>query len=143
MAIERTLVLIKPDAVAKGATGKIIDRFIQEGFQVKALKMLKLSREQAEKFYYVHKERPFFKELVEFMTSGPIVAMVLEGENAIARVREIIGPTDSNEARKVAPNSIRALYGTDKGKNAVHASDSPQSAQYEIPFMFSQLEIVD
>ena len=102
-----------------------------------------MDKKTAEGFYNVHKGKPFFDELIEFMTSGPIVAMVLEGENAIARVREIIGPTDSNEARKVAPNSIRALYGTDKGKNAVHASDSPQSAQYEIPFMFSQLEIVD
>lgn len=89
----------------------------------------------------MHRERPFFGELVEFMTSGPVVAMVLEGEDAIRRVREIIGPTDSNEARKVAPNSIRALFGTDKGKNAVHASDSKESADYEIPFIFSQLEM--
>ncbi|RMH05597.1 MAG: nucleoside-diphosphate kinase [Aquificota bacterium] len=140
--MERTLVIIKPDAFQKGATGKIIDRFIAEGFTIRAIKLLRFTREQAEGFYAVHKERPFFGELVEFMTSGPVVAMVLEGENAIRRVREIIGPTDSEEARKVAPNSIRALFGTDKGKNAVHASDSPESASYEISFIFSQLEIV-
>ncbi len=140
MAVERTLVIIKPDAFEKGAVGKIIDRFIEEGFKLKALKMFKFTKEQAEGFYYVHRERPFFQELVEFMTSGPVVAMVLEGEDAIKRVREIIGPTDSEEARKVAPNSIRALFGTDKGKNAVHASDSSESAKYEIYYIFSQLE---
>ena len=140
MAVERTLVIVKPDAFEKGATGKIIDRFLQEGFKLRALKMFKFTKEQAEGFYHVHRERPFFGELVEFMTSGPVVAMVLEGEDAIKRVREIIGPTDSEEARKRAPNSIRALFGTDKGKNAVHASDSPSSAQYEICYIFSKLE---
>ena len=140
MAVERTLVMVKPDAFEKGAVGKIIDRFLQEGFKLRALKMFKFTKEQAEGFYYVHREGPFFQELVEFMTSGPVVAMVLEGEDAIKRVREIIGPTDSEEARKVAPNSIRALFGTDKGKNAVHASDSPESAQYEICYIFSRLE---
>ncbi|HCO39781.1 MAG: nucleoside-diphosphate kinase [Aquificota bacterium] len=139
--MERTLVIVKPDAFEKGATGKIIDRFISEGFRIRALKLFRFTKEQAEGFYAVHRERPFFGELVEFMTSGPVVAMVLEGEDAIRRVREIIGPTDSNEARKVAPNSIRALFGTDKGKNAVHASDSKESADYEIPFIFSQLEM--
>ncbi|SHK35111.1 nucleoside-diphosphate kinase [Thermocrinis minervae] len=139
--MERTLIIIKPDAVEKGAIGKILDRFIQEGFTIKALKMFRFTKEQAQKFYIVHKERPFYGELVEFMTSGPVVACVLEGQNAISRVREIIGPTDSEEARKVAPNSIRALFGTDKGKNAIHASDSPESASYEIPFIFSELEI--
>jgi len=134
------LVIIKPDAFEKGATGKIIDRFLEEGFKLRALKMFKFTKEQAEGFYHVHRERPFFQELVEFMTSGPVVAMVLEGEDAIRRVREIIGPTDSEEARRVAPNSIRALFGTDKGKNAVHASDSPESAEYEICFVFSKLE---
>ncbi len=140
--MERTLIIIKPDAFEKGATGKIVDRFIEEGFTLKAMKLLRFTKEQAEKFYIVHKDRPFYQELVEFMTSGPIVACVLEGENAISRVRQIIGPTDSEEARKTAPNSIRALYGTDKGKNAIHASDSPESAQYEIPFIFSGLEMV-
>ncbi len=139
--MERTLIIIKPDAVEKKATGKILDRFLQEGLEIKALKKFKFNRQQAERFYIVHKDRPFYKELVEFMTSGPVVAAVLEGDDAIKRVREIIGPTDSEEARRTAPNSIRALFGTDKGKNAIHASDSPESANYEIPFVFSQLEI--
>ncbi|GAB6065541.1 nucleoside-diphosphate kinase [Aquifex pyrophilus] len=142
MAIERTLIIVKPDAMEKGAVGKILDRFIQEGFKIRALKMFKFTPEKAGEFYYVHRERPFFQELVEFMSSGPVVAAVLEGEDAIKRVREIIGPTDSEEARKVAPNSIRAQFGTDKGKNAIHASDSPESAKYEISFIFSGLEIV-
>ncbi len=140
--MERTLIIIKPDAVQRGAVGKILDRFIGEGFRIKALKMLKLTREQAEQFYIVHRERPFYRELVEFMTSGEVVAAVLEGEEAISRVREIIGPTDSEEARKVAPESLRALFGTDKGKNAIHASDSKESASYEIPFIFSALEML-
>ncbi len=139
--MERTLIIIKPDAVQKRAVGKIIDRFLEEGFEIRALKMFRFTVEQAKQFYIVHKERPFYGELVEFMTSGPVVAAVLEGENAIQRVREIIGPTDSEEARKTAPNSIRALFGTDKGKNAIHASDSEESASYEIPFIFSGLEI--
>lgn len=139
--MERTLVIIKPDAVEKGAVGKILDRFITEGFRIRALKMFRFTVEQAREFYAVHKGRPFYDELVEFMTSGPVVAMVLEGENAVKRVREIIGPTDSEEARRVAPMSIRALFGTDKGKNAVHASDSLESAAYEIPFVFSNLEL--
>ncbi|MDW8294723.1 MAG: nucleoside-diphosphate kinase [Aquificaceae bacterium] len=140
--MERTLVVVKPDAFEKGATGKIIDRFLSEGFRLRALKLFEFTREQAEEFYAVHKERSFFSELVEFMVSGPVVAMVLEGEDAIRRVREIIGPTDSEEARRVAPSSLRALFGTDKGRNAVHASDSKESADYEIPFIFSQLEMV-
>lgn len=139
--MEKTLVIVKPDAFKMGATGKIIDRFISEGFSIRALKMLTLTKEQAESFYYVHRERGFFKELVEFMSSGPVVAMVLEGESAIQRVRQIIGPTDSEEARKVAPNSIRAQFGTDKGKNAIHASDSLDSASFEIGFIFSGLEM--
>ncbi len=140
--MERTLIIIKPDAVKKGAVGKILDRFIEEGFEIRALKMFRFTEDQARRFYIVHKERPFYRELVEFMTSGPVVAAVLEGEDAVRRVREIIGPTDSEEARRVAPNSIRALYGTDKGKNAIHASDSKESAEYEIPFIFSELEIL-
>lgn len=141
--MERTLIIIKPDAFQKGATGKIIDRFIEEGFNILAIKLFRFSKEQAEKFYIVHKDRPFYGELIEFMTSGPVVACVLEGENAIKRVRDIIGPTDSEEARKVTPSSIRALFGTDRGKNAIHASDSKESADYEIPFIFSRLELVE
>ena len=140
--MERTLIIIKPDAVEKKAVGKILDRFLEEGFEIKALKMFRFTEDQAKQFYIVHKDRPFYGELVEFMTSGPVVAAVLEGENAIQRVREIIGPTDSEEARRTSPNSIRALFGTDKGKNAIHASDSKESAGYEIPFIFSGLEIL-
>ncbi|WP_448588458.1 nucleoside-diphosphate kinase [Thermocrinis sp.] len=140
--MERTLIIIKPDAFEKGATGKILDRFLSEGFKLVAMKLFHFTQEQAKGFYIVHKERPFYQELVEFMSSGPVVACVLEGEEAIKRVREIIGPTDSEEARRIAPNSIRALFGTDKGKNAIHASDSSESAQYEISFIFSQLEMV-
>ncbi len=140
--MQRTLIIIKPDAVSKGAVGEIIDRFIKEGFSVKALKMFRFTEEKAKQFYIVHKDRPFYQELVEFMTSGPVVAAVLEGEDAIKRVREIIGPTDSEEARRTAPDSIRAKFGTDKGKNAIHASDSEESANYEIPFIFSNLEII-
>ncbi|MDQ7038383.1 MAG: nucleoside-diphosphate kinase [Aquificota bacterium] len=140
--MERTLIIIKPDAVEKGAVGKILDRFIEEGFEIKALKMFRFTEDQAKRFYIVHKERPFYRELVDFMTSGPVVAAVLEGEDAIRRVREIIGPTDSEEARRTAPSSIRALFGTDKGRNAIHASDSKESADYEIPFIFSELEIL-
>ncbi len=140
--MERTLIIIKPDAVRKGAVGKILDRFIQEGFEIKALKMFRFTEEQAKQFYIVHRERPFYQELVEFMTSGPVVAAVLEGEEAIQRTRDIIGPTDSEEARKIAPDTIRAKYGTDKGQNAIHASDSKESASYEIPFIFSALELI-
>ncbi len=140
--MERTLVIIKPDAFEMGATGKIIDIFLSQGLSLRAMKLLRFTKEQAENFYIVHRERSFYRELVDFMTSGPIVACILEGENAIKRVRDLIGPTDSQEARKTAPNSIRALFGTDKGKNAIHASDSKESADYEIPFVFSQLEIV-
>ncbi|HEV09466.1 MAG: nucleoside-diphosphate kinase [Sulfurihydrogenibium sp.] len=138
--MERTLVLAKPDAVRKNVVGKIISRFEEEGFKLVALKKLKLTKEQAGKFYIVHKERPFYDELCEFMSSGPIVAMVWEGENVIARVREIMGATDPSKA---AEGTLRKLYGTNVGENAVHGSDSPESAAYEIPFFFSGLEIVE
>lgn len=137
--MERTLVLVKPDAVKKNVAGKIISRFEDEGFKVVALKKLKLTKEQAGQFYIVHKERPFYDELCEFMSSGPIVAMVLEGENAISRVRQILGATDPAKAEE---GTLRKLYGTNVGENAVHGSDSPESAAYEIPFFFSGLELV-
>ena len=139
MAVERTLMLIKPDAVKKGVEGEIIARVQKQGFKLVALKKLKLTKEQAEKFYYVHKERPFFDELTTFMSSGPIVAMVWEGENAIARIREIMGATNPEEAEE---GTLRKLYGTNIGENAVHGSDSKESANYEIPFFFSGLELV-
>lgn len=137
--MERTLVLAKPDAVRKNVVGKIISRFEDEGFKLVALKKLKLTKEQAGQFYIVHKERPFYNELCEFMASGPIVAMVWEGENVISRVRDIMGATDPSKAED---GTLRKLYGTNVGENAVHGSDSPESASYEIPFFFSGLELV-
>ncbi|MEO2083137.1 MAG: nucleoside-diphosphate kinase [Desulfurobacteriaceae bacterium] len=140
MAVERTLVIVKPDAVKKNAVGDIV-RILQENdLKLLAIKMVHLTKEQAKKFYIVHKDRPFYDELTDFMSSGPCVPMVLEGEDAISRVREIIGATDP---AKAAEGTIRKKYGTDVGRNAVHASDSPESAAYEIPFFFNQIEIHD
>ncbi|SNZ02125.1 nucleoside diphosphate kinase [Persephonella hydrogeniphila] len=140
MSVERTLMLIKPDAVKKGVEGKIIAHVQEKGFKLVALKKLKLTKEQAGQFYYVHRERPFYDELCEFMSSGPIVAMVWEGENAIERIREIMGATNPEEAEE---GTLRKLYGTNIGENAVHGSDSKESAEFEIPFFFSRLEIVE
>ena len=139
MAVERTLMLVKPDAVRRNLEGKIIAHVQEKGFKLIGLKKLKLTKEQAEKFYYVHKERPFFGELTDFMSSGPIVAMVWEGENAISVIREIMGATNPEEAEE---GTLRKLYGTNIGENAVHGSDSIESAKYEIPFFFSELELV-
>ncbi|WP_457623588.1 nucleoside-diphosphate kinase [Persephonella sp.] len=139
MSVERTLMLIKPDAVKRNLEGKIIAHVQEKGFKLIAMKKLKLTREQAENFYFVHKERPFFNELCEFMTSGPIVAMVWEGEDAISKIREIMGATNPEEAEE---GTIRKLYGTNVGENAVHGSDSKESADIEIPFFFSRLELV-
>jgi len=137
--MERTLVIAKPDAVRKNVVGKIISRLEDERFKLVALKKVKLTKEQAGQFYIVHKDRPFYDELCDFMSSGPIVPMVWEGENVIARVREIMGATDPSKA---AEGTLRKLYGTNVGENAVHGSDSPESAAYEIPFFFSGLELV-
>ncbi|NPA52638.1 MAG: nucleoside-diphosphate kinase [Aquificae bacterium] len=140
MAVERTLMLIKPDAVKKNVEGEIIALVQKQGFKLIGLKKLKLSKEQAKQFYIVHKDRPFYDELAEFMSSGAIVAIVWEGENAISRIRDIMGATNPEEASQ---GTIRNLYGTNIGENAVHGSDSPQSASYEIPFFFSRLELVE
>ena len=140
MAVERTLMLVKPDAVKRNLEGKIIAHVQEKGFKLVALKKLKLTKEQAEKFYYVHKERPFFGELTDFMSSGPIVAMVWEGENAISSIREIMGATNPEEAEE---GTLRKLYGTNIGENAVHGSDSKESADFEIPFFFNRLEVVE
>jgi nucleoside-diphosphate kinase len=135
----KTLVIVKPDAVEKNAIGPIVARFEQEGFRVQALRMLHLSKRQAEGFYHVHMGRPFFAELTEFMSSGPCVPMVLSGpEDIIHRVRTIVGDTDSARA---AQGTIRNAFGTDKGKNAVHASDSQESADFEIGYYFRGLEL--
>ncbi|BAU23947.1 nucleoside diphosphate kinase [Caldimicrobium thiodismutans] len=137
--IERTLVMIKPDGVERNLIGKVISIFEEKGLKVIALKKVRLSKDQAKAFYIVHKERPFYEDLTNYMSSGPIVALVLEGENAIKRVREIMGATDPKEA---AEGTIRKLFAIDKEKNTVHGSDSPESAAKEIPFFFSEYELI-
>jgi nucleoside-diphosphate kinase len=138
MAIERTLSIIKPDAVAKNAIGAIIARFEDAGLRVVGAKMLHLNRERAEGFYAVHKERPFFSELVAFMTSGPVLVQVLEGENAIEKNREVMGATNPADA---APGTIRADFADEITENAVHGSDSPENAVTEIAYFFAADEI--
>ena len=138
MAIERTFSIIKPDAVAKNVIGEIYTIFEKAGLHIVAAKMLQLSREQAEGFYAVHKERPFFSELVEFMTSGPVMVQVLEGENAIASHREVMGATNPKDA---APGTIRATFAETIDENAVHGSDGPDTAKTEIAYFFKDAEI--
>ena len=138
--MERTLSIIKPDGVSKKLIGEVIKIFENNNFRIAAMKMKKLSKEEAEGFYYVHRERPFFSELVEFMTSGPVVIMVLEGKDVIRRNREIMGATDPAEA---AEGTIRARWADNKQNNIVHGSDSPESAQFEINYFFSGIEIFD
>lgn len=133
----RTFTMIKPDAMKNGHAGAILDRIIKEGYKIKALKMLKLSAEKAGEFYAVHKERPFYGELVEFMSSGPIVAAILEKENAVASFRELIGATNPAQA---AEGTIRKQFATSLGENAIHGSDSDENAKIEGDFMFSGLE---
>ena len=138
MSIERTFSIVKPDAVKAGKAGAIIQHLIDGGLRPIAMKLVKLSDEQAKGFYHVHRERPFFKDLVSFMTSGPCIVQVLEGENAIARNRELMGATDS---KKAAAGTIRQKFGTDIEKNAVHGSDAVETAKYEIGFFFSGAEL--
>jgi len=138
MATNRTFTMLKPDAIENGHMGKILDMIIQAGFQIKAMKYTRLSEEQAKKFYEVHAERPFYGELVEYMTSGPIVAAILEKENAVADFRALIGATDPAEA---AEGTIRKAYAESKGRNAVHGSDSDENAEIEGKFHFSASEI--
>lgn len=138
MATNRTFTMLKPDAVENGYIGKIIDMFIQAGFTIKAMKYTQLSEQEAEEFYAVHSERPFYGDLVSYMTSGPIVAAVLEKENAVDDFRTMIGATDPAEA---AEGTIRKLYAENKGRNAVHGSDSDENAQIEGDFHFSSHEI--
>lgn len=140
MPIERTLSIIKPDAVAKQVIGEIITYFEKAGLRIAAAKMLHLSLSQAEDFYAVHKERPFFSALVNFMSSGPVLVQVLEGENAIALNRQIMGATNPKEA---APGTIRAQFADSIDHNAVHGSDAPETAKQEIAFFFSPDEIFD
>ena len=138
MAKERTFSIIKPDAVANGKAGAVLQHLIDGGLRPVAMKLVHLTAAEAEGFYYVHRERGFFKDLVKFMTSGPCIVQVLEGENAIARNRELMGATDS---RKAAAGTIRQKFGTDIEKNAVHGSDAPETAKYEIGFFFSGAEL--
>ncbi len=140
MAIERTFSIIKPDAVAKNHIGEIVSRFEKNGLRIIAMKMLHLSKEQAEGFYAVHKERPFFNDLVSFMISGPVVVQVLEGENAVLKNRELMGATNPAEA---APGTIRADFADSIDENAVHGSDAPETAKEEIAFFFSEDEICE
>jgi nucleoside-diphosphate kinase len=138
MAIERTLTIIKPDATAAGHIGEIITEIEKAGFRILAMRKLKLTRAQAEAFYQVHRERPFFNALVEFMTSGEVVPMALEREGAIAKLREIMGATDS---KKAAPGTIRNKFGTDIERNAIHGSDAPETAAVEVAFFFNQADL--
>jgi nucleoside-diphosphate kinase len=137
--MERTLSIIKPDGVGRNIIGEVIRRIEKNGINIIAMKMLRLTKAQAEGFYAVHKERPFFSSLTEFMTSDPVVVMVLEGENVITRYRELMGATNYKEA---AEGTIRKDFATDIEKNVVHGSDSPESAAFEIAYFFNTLEIV-
>lgn len=138
MAIERTLSIIKPDAVAKNVIGEIYGRFEKAGLRIVAARMMQLTPKQAGAFYAVHKERPFYNELVDFMVSGPIMVQVLEGENAIKRNREVMGATNPKDA---APGTIRADFADTVDENAVHGSDGPETAEQEIAFFFKPDEI--
>jgi Nucleoside diphosphate kinase len=137
--VEQTLSILKPDAVKKGVIGKIVDRFESNGLRIAAMKKLQLSQAEAGNFYIVHKDRPFYGELIEFMTSGPVVAMVLEGENAVAKNRELMGATDPKKAEK---GTIRADFAESIDANAVHGSDSLENAKVEIAFFFANKEIL-
>ncbi|HUP52155.1 MAG TPA: nucleoside-diphosphate kinase [Longimicrobiales bacterium] len=135
--MSQTLAIIKPDAVGAGKAGKVLAHLEGAGFEVRALRLLSLSQEQAGAFYAVHRERPFYAELVDFMTSGPVIPMVLEAKGAVAKLRETIGATDPAEA---AEGTIRKLYAESMGRNAIHASDSDENARAEIAFFFSDFE---
>lgn len=137
--LERTLAIIKPDAVQKRVVGDIIARYEKVGLYPIAMNMLSLSKKEAEGFYAVHRERPFFQDLTRFMSSGPVVVLVLEGEDAIKKNRELMGATDSSKA---APGTIRAAHGTDIERNAVHGSDAPDTAKFEIGYFFPGVALV-
>lgn len=138
MSMERTYAMIKPDAVEKGAIGAILAQIGEAGLRVVALRMFRMTQAQAEGFYAVHRERPFFGELTTWMASGPVVGMILEGEGAIARWRELMGPTDATQA---PPETIRGRFGTTIQANAVHGSDAPETAAFEMGYVFSGVEL--
>ena len=133
-----TLAIIKPDAVGTGKTGKILSHLEHAGFQIRAARLVRLSTREAEAFYEVHRERPFYRSLVTFMTSGPALAVALERANAVAHLRDVIGATDPAEAQ---PGTVRQLYAESKERNAIHASDSPQTAAREVAFFFPEREL--
>lgn len=137
--MEQTLAIVKPDAVGRGKTGEIIRRFEEAGLQICGLKMVRMERREAEQFYHVHRERPFFESLTAFMSSGPSVVMVLQGEKAISTVRAIMGATDPAQA---SPGTIRQEFGTGIERNAIHGSDSPESVTFEVPYFFAEIEIL-
>jgi nucleoside-diphosphate kinase len=137
--MERTFTILKPDTVKAGNAGLVIDRLIKEGFRIRAVKMLHLTKAQAEGFYYVHKERPFFGDLVRFMTEGSIVLMILEADGAIEKLRKLMGATDPGKADA---GTIRKQFGSNIERNAIHGSDGPETFAYEMSYFFSQLEIV-
>ncbi len=139
MAVQRTFAFIKPDAVERNLVGRILARFEEEGFRIVALRMVRMTRSQAEKLYSVHVGKPFYQELVDYVTSGPVVLMVLEGEDAVRRVREIIGATNPREA---APGTIRAEYGLDVTRNTIHAADSLENAVREMMIFFTPDDVV-
>ena len=137
--MEKTLSIIKPDGVQRGLIGEVVKMLEQNNLDIVAMKMLHMTKKQAEGFYAVHRERPFFKSLTDFMSSGPAIVMVLEGENVIARYRELMGATNYKEA---AEGTIRKAFATDIEKNIVHGSDAPETASFEISYFFNQFEIV-
>jgi nucleoside-diphosphate kinase len=137
--MQRTFTILKPDSVAAGSAGAIISRLEKEGFRIIAMKRVHLTEKQAQGFYYVHKERPFFGSLVKFMSEGPIIPMVLEADNAIDRLRKVMGATDP---AKADPGTIRKDFATNIERNAIHGSDGPETAAFEISYFFSQLELV-
>lgn len=137
--MERTLAILKPDSVEAGSAGKMIAKLQDEGFKILGIKMLRLTETQARAFYEVHKERPFYGSLVEFMTSGPVMPIALERENAVAHLREVMGATD---VAKAAAGTLRNLFGTSIERNAIHGSDSPENAAIELSFFFSRAELL-
>lgn len=137
--MERTLAILKPDSVGAGSAGKVIAQIQAEGFKILGIKMLRLTETQARAFYEVHKERPFYGSLVEFMTSGPVMPIALERGNAVAHFREVMGATD---VAKAAPGTLRNLFGTSIERNAIHGSDSPENAAIELSFFFSRAELL-
>jgi nucleoside-diphosphate kinase len=137
--VQRTFTILKPDSVKAGNAGLVIDRLLKEGFHVRAMKLIQLTKAEAEGFYYVHKERPFFSSLVNFMSEGPIVPMVLEADNAIEKLRKVMGATDPAKAEA---GTIRKDFGSNIERNAIHGSDGPDTAAFEISYFFNRLEIL-